>query len=361
MDHDLDKLSVPEPLRPFALFHLDSAEPLRRIAEMLALDGFVDRVAATDLARCAIELRRAAPDDRVVWEMTNPILYHGVPEWHWRMVNDLPRNTAYQRAIDALIEPGMTVLEIGAGTGLLAMMAARAGADHVYTVEKNQVMAMVARDCIAANDLAGRITVIEGKSGDLELGGALPRRCDALIHEIMSTNLLSEGVIGAVAHAREALLAPGAVLLPERIWAMGVLSDDPLAGKRVAGTISGFDLSALTLIGPASLASGNGPSYMALSAPGRLAEFDLTTIAGDASGTRRATLEATREAVAHGVEQWLGIGFPDGTSLESLNPRSNWGRFFHPFGRARPVAAGERVTLAIDHAPRRLCIGLASL
>lgn len=58
-------------------------------------------------------------------------------QWHYRMLNDLERNTAYDQAIRRTLEvrPGAVVLDIGGGTGLLSMFAARAGARHVYCCE----------------------------------------------------------------------------------------------------------------------------------------------------------------------------------------------------------------------------------
>jgi protein arginine N-methyltransferase 7 len=47
------------------------------------------------------------------------------------MINDLPRNAFYKTALDLAVRPGCTVLEIGTGSGLLSMLAARAGPDHV--------------------------------------------------------------------------------------------------------------------------------------------------------------------------------------------------------------------------------------
>lgn len=60
-----------------------------------------------------------------------------VDQWHYRMLNDKERNVAYDHAIRRalMLRPGAVVLDIGGGTGLLSMFAARAGARHVYCCE----------------------------------------------------------------------------------------------------------------------------------------------------------------------------------------------------------------------------------
>ena len=61
--------------------------------------------------------------------------------WHFPMLNDRRRNLAFEKAIIKHLEREdcTTVLDIGTGTGLLALMAARAGAERVYACEANEV------------------------------------------------------------------------------------------------------------------------------------------------------------------------------------------------------------------------------
>jgi histone-arginine methyltransferase CARM1 len=78
---------------------------------------------------------------------------------------------------------GRVVVDVGAGSGILSMFAALAGAKHVYAVEASE-MAEYARKLIAGNPLlAERITVIKGKIEDIEL----PEKADVLISEPMGT------------------------------------------------------------------------------------------------------------------------------------------------------------------------------
>ena len=90
------------------------------------------------------------------------------------MVRDEARNAAYDAALRRAVTPGMRVLEIGTGSGLLAMMAARAGARHVYTCEVVPQIAQAAREIVARNGYAERITVLDKHSNAIapdEIGG----------------------------------------------------------------------------------------------------------------------------------------------------------------------------------------------
>jgi hypothetical protein len=87
------------------------------------------------------------PTTMVIRDIVHQSLSTGVPAYHWRMLRDEPRNAIYARAIARHVRAGMTVLEIGTGAGLLALMAARAGA-RVVTCESNPMIAAAARrDC----------------------------------------------------------------------------------------------------------------------------------------------------------------------------------------------------------------------
>ena len=55
-------------------------------------------------------------------------------EWHVILLNDRARVGAYQRAIDSIVKPGDVVLDVGAGTGVMGLLACRAGAARVYAI-----------------------------------------------------------------------------------------------------------------------------------------------------------------------------------------------------------------------------------
>lgn len=329
-----------------------------------ALTGLLLRNASNfplaELAQAATALRAAAPTDRLVWAATDDAVYSQVPNWHWRMLQDRQRAECYRRAIEAAVTPGMLVLEIGAGTGLLAMMAARAGAGHVYTAEANPLMTRIARDTIERNGMTGRVTVLEGHSTGLVIGRDLPRPAELLIHEILSNTVLSEGLVPSLRHAIRELLTPDAPLLPERIGVNITLSGDMTAAESDWWHVEGFDLTPLALLDAAAHGRPAAARRARLSAPVEAVEIDLRHPDLGESRLCRHRLLADGPGLATGVEQWMTVRFPCRTRLSSDEPGSHWGSCYHPFAARRTVAAGDRVTVDVALDSERLAIGLAA-
>jgi type III protein arginine methyltransferase len=101
-----------------------------------------------------------APDDAQLAARVKSFINRAVPQWHFSLVHDHARNAAYDAALRRVVTPTSRVLEIGAGTGLLAMMAARAGAAAVITCEVVPAIAEKAAEIVAHNGYANRVRVI---------------------------------------------------------------------------------------------------------------------------------------------------------------------------------------------------------
>jgi 2-polyprenyl-3-methyl-5-hydroxy-6-metoxy-1,4-benzoquinol methylase len=136
---------------------------------------------------------------------------------HVDMLNDRTRTSSYLESIRRNVRPGDVVLDIGTGTGIYAMAAARAGARHVYAIEAGPV-ASAARALFEANELSDRITLLRGWSTDL----SLPERADVLISEVIGNEPLAEGVVGVTKDALKRLVKPDARLVPSRIRIYGL-------------------------------------------------------------------------------------------------------------------------------------------
>ncbi len=81
-------------------------------------------------------------------------------EVHRSMIMDRIRTEAFRRAIDSSVRPGDVVLDVGAGSGILSVFAAKAGAARVYAVEQTTIAAL-AEELAAANGVADVVQVIQ--------------------------------------------------------------------------------------------------------------------------------------------------------------------------------------------------------
>ena len=134
---------------------------------------------------------------------------------HEEMLKDEIRTNAYRNAIEGNPHDfkDKIVLDIGAGTGILSIFAARAGAKHVYAIE-NAEIAYFAREIIKKNGLEDKITVLKGKMEEIELP---VKEVDIIISEWMGYFLLYESMLDSVLWARDKYLKKdGGKMLPDR-------------------------------------------------------------------------------------------------------------------------------------------------
>jgi hypothetical protein len=325
----------------------DFPERLARLALVLR-QSKQQRHLFQDLALHAWSL---APQDPRVRCLTYRAIRKSAPQWHFNIVHDPLRNETYARALNHFVQPDMLVLEIGAGTGLLAMLAARAGAAQVITCEKEPLVAQRAETIIARNGLSGRITVVQKDLVQLTLGADLPRRADLLVAEIVDNELLGELVLPLYAYARKHLLTPEARVLPETIAARGMLVGGLETGSFRMGDVMGFDLSPFNILAPPLVTSAAGGGHCdAYSEPVEIFRFDLNASRHPDREHKQVEIAITKDGLVQGFMRWNWMSFGDGIVFENRPPlESCWAPVIHLFPEALAVREGDLLCLNAEH------------
>ncbi|MGI9093181.1 MAG: 50S ribosomal protein L11 methyltransferase [Mycobacteriales bacterium] len=281
-----------------------------------------------------------------------------IPRWHFSMLNDRERNDAYATALERQVVPGSHVLDIGSGSGLLALAAARAGAGRVTTCEANPLLAEVARQIIDTQGLTDRITVLATHSSAIEIGREIATPADMVISEIVDCGLVGEGILPSIRHARRELLAPDGTILPQGAKLYGQLMESSAVQRLNHVEVAcGFDVSLMNALAthghfPTRLATW---PHCALSAPVELLSFDFTRDVPEQQN-RSVSFEPTTSGTAHAVVAWFELDLGAGVVLRTTpdNTATHWMQAFLPFPAPVEVAAGRSIEVELRCVSTRL-------
>jgi Flp pilus assembly protein TadD len=277
-----------------------------------------------------------------------------VSPWHFAMLGDERRNAAYETAIRKVVA-GKDVLDIGTGAGLLALMAARAGAAKVISCETIPLIAARAREIITRNAFGDRITVVPKKSTLLSVPADMARRADVLVTETFSSGLITEGILQAIEHAHESLLADGANIIPCAGSVMGYLAGGrALQTMLFAHDVAGFDLSPFNEFGPPMLPVNlDQVPHSILSQDTQLIRFDFHQTQFPA-GEWPVQFRAVSHGLCIGVVQWIRLELDAVTTYENRPSRDSdfvghWTHVVHRFPRPLILKPGDVVHVLFQH------------
>jgi type I protein arginine methyltransferase len=140
-----------------------------------------------------------------------------------RMAADGVRMDAYARAIARAVKPGSVVVDLGAGTGIFSLLAARAGAKRVHAIDPNPAIFLLP-DLARAMGVADRITIHHALSAEVEL----PERADVIVSDLRGVTPLNADYLTAIRDARARLLRPNGTLVPQadRLFVAFVEAED---------------------------------------------------------------------------------------------------------------------------------------
>jgi tetratricopeptide (TPR) repeat protein/precorrin-6B methylase 2 len=278
-----------------------------------------------------------------------------VPIWHVPMMNEQERNKAYCEALGSVVTPEKIVLEIGTGSGLVAMMAARLGAKRIFSCETVGLVAETARKIVERNKYQDQIVVLAKSSYAVQVDKDLPAKADILVHEIFSSELLGEHVLPVIEDAKHRLLRPGGEILPAAASIMIALVSGEELGKTLRVDESfGFDLRDFNIIHPK-----RRPLYQAdlelvlLSDSIEAFRFDFCKESTFPGERKVIEITASKEGLCYGVIQWIRIELNRDVHYENHPSQrrsiSNWEHIIYGFDEPICLDVGGVVSVNAMH------------
>ena len=271
-------------------------------------------------------------------------------DYHRTLVSDAVRNAAFYAALKATITPGVTtVADIGAGTGLLGLMAAKLGAKRVYLYETGEVASVAAR-ILKANKVRNCELFACHSTDMLD-----PPQVDVVVSETLGNYAFEEYMIATLADARLRFLNPGGVIIPAGVvqWAC------PVIGDRIHRELTAWDSVGYGLDLSVARAMSLNNAYVRTLAPAELLDagaaaesWDAVALGRDTKANRRGDVrwQLAEATVVYGFATWWeAMLVPPSIRLSTspLAPRTHWEQLYFPLLEPMALKAGQSLALSL--------------
>lgn len=281
--------------------------------------------------------------------------HHGI---HEEMLKDEVRTRSYMNAItqNPHIFKDKVVLDVGCGTAILSMFAARAGAKHVIGVDMSTII-FKAREIVEVNGLSDKITLLQGKMEEVEL--PFPK-VDIIISEWMGYFLLYESMLDTVLYARDTYLEKDGLIFPDKatIFFAGI-EDGEYKDEKIGfwDNVYGFNYTPLKATALSEPLVDTVEMKAVVSDPVSVLTLDLyTCTTADLAFQVPFELSSRRDDFIHALVSWFDIDFtachkPVRFSTGPHTKYTHWKQTVFYLEDVLTVQAGEKIQLNLEVKP----------
>ena len=266
-------------------------------------------------------------------------------EYHRTLIADKVRNDAFYAALKKVIKPGETVVaDIGAGTGLLGLMAAKLGAKTVYLYEAAEV-AGVAAAILKANR-AKNCHLMPCHSTEMQD----PPQADVVVSETLGNYALEENIIATLADARKRFLKRGGVIIPSAIQQ----SVAPVIAPRLHQELTVWDKigNGIDLTAARQMSLNN--VYVRTLKSAELLEakvWDEVDLTRETRSARKGevTWALAKPATVYGFAVWWSLELVPGVTLSTAPdaPPTHWEQLYFPLEQPLHLKARESLLASL--------------
>ncbi|KAL0758464.1 hypothetical protein Bca101_074614 [Brassica carinata] len=276
------------------------------------------------------------------------------------MLKDVVRTKSYRDVIykNKFLVKDKIVLDVGAGTGILSLFCAKAGAAHVYAVECSQ-MADTAKEIVKSNGFSDVITVLKGKIEEIEL--PVPK-VDLIISEWMGYFLVYENMLDTVLYARNKWLVDGGIVLPDKASLyLTAIEDAHYKEDKVEfwNDVYGFDMSCIKRRAITEPLVDTVDGNQIVTDSKLLKTMDISKMASeDASFTAPFKLVAKRNDHIHALVAYFDVSFTMchkmiGFSTGPKSRATHWKQTVLYLEDVLTICEGEMITGSMTIAPNK--------
>jgi hypothetical protein len=260
---------------------------------------------------------------------------------HANMLLDAPRVEAFARAIKEVVRPDDVVADIGSGTGLLAVLAKKAGARRVFAVERGPLPSCIER---TAKENGVELELIRGDAREV----AFPEPPTLIVSEMLGSFAPDEDALGMMGVVK-AKSHPRVRMLPENFEVLLGLADVVALGSELSFLRDELPVKLGWLVEHLQqrVSLGWAEEHELL---GPMASTGVRTLGVDgADKAFRGRVRVARNGNANALVSWFRTQLSPSVSLMSgpgpVSP--NWAHVIFPLGPTLAVKEGDEVDLEV--------------